>query len=124
MASGGMSAAVTDLSSCKRASRIKSTAVHMVKVKLWTKVILPMQIRTRLDGCVDALWNAWARRKHAGHASCGYLQSLLKDGNVIAILQPDIQVKDVLVISSTCSVNCSKHLKKQSQLVFWDQRQF
>ncbi|KAA6424236.1 MAG: hypothetical protein FRX49_05448 [Trebouxia sp. A1-2] len=57
MASGGMSAAVTDLSSCKRASRIKSTAVHMVKVKLWTK-------------------------------------SLLKDGNVIAILQPDIQVLD------------------------------
>jgi len=85
---------------------MKSTAVHMVKVKLWTSVILPMQTCIRLDGSVDARWNAWARRKHAGHASCGYLQSLQKDGCVITILQPDIQVKDVLVISSTCSMTC------------------
>ncbi len=54
MASGGMSAAVTDLNSCKRAFRVKSAAVHMVKVKLWTNVILLMQGCTRPDGSVDA----------------------------------------------------------------------
>ena len=86
---------------------VKNTAVHMVKVRLCTNVILLMQGCTGLDGSVDAHQHAQARRRHAGDASCGYLQSLQKDGSVVTILQPDVQVKDVLVISSTCSMRCS-----------------
>ncbi len=87
-------------------------------------VKLLMQVCTRPDDLWMSAENAWGTREHAGHARCGYLQSLQKDGSVITILQPDIQVKDVLVISSTCSMRrvCDTAPHRQVLLFGWNQR--